>query len=71
MRIGVLGTGMVGQTLSGALARLGHEVVIGTRDVEAALARSEGSRPGMPTFSEWQRSPSARSPTPRGTARSS
>ena len=53
MRIGVLGTGMVGQTLSGALARLGHEVVIGTRDPEAAVARTEAPRPGMSSFSEW------------------
>src|SRR5438105_3476508 len=53
MRIGVLGTGVVGQTLSAALARLGHDVAIGTRDVEAALARSEGPRPGMPSFAGW------------------
>src|SRR5437764_6257818 len=53
MRIGVLGTGVVGQTLSAALARLGYDVAIGTRDVEAALARSEGPRPGMPSFAEW------------------
>jgi len=56
MRIGVLGTGMVGQTLSGALARLGHEVVIGTRDPEAAVARTEAPRPGMSSFSEWHAS---------------
>ena len=40
MRIGVLGTGVVGQTLSGALAGLGHEVAIGTSDVDAALGLS-------------------------------
>ena len=32
MRIGVLGTGMVGQHLAARLAELGHEVTIGTRD---------------------------------------
>jgi len=31
MRIGVLGTGTVGQTLSSSLAALGHEVVMGSR----------------------------------------
>jgi hypothetical protein len=34
MDIAVLGTGMAGRTLSGALADLGHEVAVGTRDVE-------------------------------------
>ena len=53
MRIGLLGTGMVGQALSGALARLGHDVVIGTRDPEAALSRTEATRPGMEPFSRW------------------
>jgi 8-hydroxy-5-deazaflavin:NADPH oxidoreductase len=32
MRIGVLGTGMVGQAIAGRCAELGHEVVMGTRD---------------------------------------
>ena len=31
MRIGVLGTGTVGQTLAAAFTRLGHDVVIGSR----------------------------------------
>jgi 8-hydroxy-5-deazaflavin:NADPH oxidoreductase len=31
MRIGVLGTGMVGRTLSGKLAELGHDVRVGSR----------------------------------------
>ncbi len=39
MRIAVLGTGMVGQSLAGGLARLGHEVVVGTRDPQASMAR--------------------------------
>ena len=41
MRIGVLGTGGVGQTLAAKMASLGHEVMVGTRDVQAALARTE------------------------------
>ena len=32
MKIGILGTGMVGQNLAKAFAQTGHEVVIGTRD---------------------------------------
>jgi predicted dinucleotide-binding enzyme len=32
MKIGVLGSGVVGQTIAGKLARLGHQVTVGTRD---------------------------------------
>jgi 8-hydroxy-5-deazaflavin:NADPH oxidoreductase len=53
LKIGILGTGIVGQTLAAKLAADGHEVVIGTRDVEAALARTEAPWPGMLSFSEW------------------
>lgn len=41
MRIAVVGTGMVGRTLAPAFARLGHEVVIGTRSPEATRARGD------------------------------
>jgi 8-hydroxy-5-deazaflavin:NADPH oxidoreductase len=41
MRIAVLGTGMVGQTLAARLDQLGHEVTLGTRDPERTLARTE------------------------------
>ena len=41
MNIAVLGTGMVGQALAGKLAALGHEVTVGTRDIEATLARTD------------------------------
>ncbi|MBB5805198.1 putative dinucleotide-binding enzyme [Saccharothrix ecbatanensis] len=41
MRIGVLGTGMVGRALAGRSAELGHDVRMGTRDVAAALARPD------------------------------
>jgi len=53
MRIGILGTGMVGATLAGKLTTEGHQVAIGTRDPEASLARTEAPRPGMQSFSEW------------------
>jgi predicted dinucleotide-binding enzyme len=53
MKIGVLGTGIVGQTLAAALAAKDHDVTIGTRDVEAALARTESEQAWVPSFSQW------------------
>jgi 8-hydroxy-5-deazaflavin:NADPH oxidoreductase len=53
MKIGILGTGVVGQSLGGKLASGGHDVAIGTRDPEASMARTEAPWPGMPPFSEW------------------
>lgn len=54
MKIAVLGTGMVGQALAGRLFELGHDVVVGTRDPEATLARTEPDGMGNPPFSAWQ-----------------
>ena len=54
MQIAVLGTGVVGRSLAGRLAELGHDVTIGTRDPEATLARSEPDRMGNPPLAEWQ-----------------
>lgn len=51
MDIGVLGSGIVGQTLSARLADLGHGVMIGTRDVAQLLARPAAER--APAFAEW------------------
>ncbi len=48
MRIAVLGTGVVGRTLAGALAGLGHEVSVGTGDAEASLLRD-----GVAGFGSW------------------
>jgi hypothetical protein len=53
MNIAVLGTGMVGQAVAGGLARIGHQVVVGTRDPEATLARTEADGMGNPAFSAW------------------
>ena len=55
MKIGILGTGMVGQTLSGKLVELGHDIMLGTRDVAGTLARSEPNQYGFPAFSVWQK----------------
>jgi predicted dinucleotide-binding enzyme len=54
MRYAVLGTGIVGRTIADKLASLGHEVVIGTRDPKATLARTEPDAMGTPPFSQWQ-----------------
>ena len=53
MNIAVLGTGMVGQAIAGRFHDLGHAVVVGTRDPEATLARSEPDGMGNPPFSVW------------------
>jgi predicted dinucleotide-binding enzyme len=53
MRLGILGTGIVGRTLAGKLSELDHEVAIGTRDVDALMARREPDAMGNPPFSEW------------------
>jgi len=37
MKIGIIGTGEVGRTLASALARRGHDVMAGTRDVRRKL----------------------------------
>lgn len=53
MRYAVLGTGIVGRTLTAKLVSLGHEVVIGTRDPQATLARTEPDGMGNPPFAAW------------------
>jgi predicted dinucleotide-binding enzyme len=53
MNIAVLGTGMVGQALAGRLSELGHDVVVGTRDVAATMARTEPDSMGNPPFGAW------------------
>jgi predicted dinucleotide-binding enzyme len=53
MRIGILGTGVVSQALGGKLAELGHEVMVGTRDVARTMANQEPNQYGMPAFSIW------------------
>jgi predicted dinucleotide-binding enzyme len=53
MRIGVLGTGTVGQVLAAKLAEARHEVVVGTRDPAATLAREAPDGYGNPPFRAW------------------
>lgn len=54
MRVGILGTGVVGRSIAGRLAALGHEVIIGTRDVEALIARTEPDARGNEPFAQWK-----------------
>lgn len=53
MKIAVLGTGMVGQTVAGALSDLGHDVTVGTRDTAATLARTDPDPMGNPPYAAW------------------
>ncbi|MCC6190431.1 MAG: NAD(P)-binding domain-containing protein [Anaerolineales bacterium] len=53
MNIGMLGTGVVGQTIAAKLAENGHAVTVGTRDVSQTLARTEPGAYGQPVFSAW------------------
>jgi predicted dinucleotide-binding enzyme len=54
MRIAILGTGTVGRALAGRLVELGHEVTVGTRDVDATRARPEwgAGTPGLARFAD-------------------
>ncbi|MFT3893984.1 MAG: NAD(P)-binding domain-containing protein [Anaerolineales bacterium] len=51
MKIGVLGTGTVGMTIASKLVHLGHEVMMGSRDVDnpkaVAWAKDEGGQHAM------------------------
>ena len=53
MKIGILGTGMVGQTIAEKLVQLGHEVMMGTRDKKATLAKTGKDNFGRPAFGDW------------------
>jgi len=53
MKIGVLGTNVVGRTISGKLAEQGHDVMVGTRDVVKTMARTDPHPFGLPPFSTW------------------
>lgn len=56
MKLGVLGTGMVGQTIASKLIALGHEVTMGARDATnekaAAWVKSAGKGAAQGTFAD-------------------
>ncbi len=53
MNIGIVGTGMVGRAIAARVVELGHDVMLGTRDVAALRARTEPDAMGNPPFSVW------------------
>lgn len=53
MKIGILGTGIVGKTLAAKLNELGHEVMIGTRNVSETMSKTAPDMMGSPPFNEW------------------
>jgi 8-hydroxy-5-deazaflavin:NADPH oxidoreductase len=56
MKIGILGTGMVGQTFATTLLAKGNEVMMGTRNVATALAKPGNPAMGTPAFADWHAS---------------
>ena len=53
MKISIIGTGTVGQTFASRFIALGHEVMMGTRNVSEKLASTARDNYGNPPFSEW------------------
>jgi 8-hydroxy-5-deazaflavin:NADPH oxidoreductase len=51
MRIAVIGTGSAGRALAGGFQRIGHDVVVGTRDPEATARRDEWTGADVPLVS--------------------
>ncbi len=56
MKISILGTGNVGQTFATKFIELGHDVMLGTRDVATTLARKATDNYGSLPFGEWHAS---------------
>ena len=55
MKISVIGTGTVGQTLAAKLAEISHEVTMGTRNVSDKMASTAKDSYGNPSFSDWSK----------------
>ena len=54
MRFCILGTGVVGKTIAVRLDGLGHDVIVGTRNLEETLSRTDPDQYGNPPFGAWQ-----------------
>jgi 8-hydroxy-5-deazaflavin:NADPH oxidoreductase len=54
VRFGILGTGVVGKTIAVRLDGLGHDVIVGTRNPEETLSRTDPDQYGNPPFCAWQ-----------------
>lgn len=55
MEIAVLGTGMVGKTLTAGFQRVGHTVTVGTRDPEVTAGREEWTDVRLATYADAAR----------------
>lgn len=53
MKIGVFGTGVVGQVIAEKLESLGHDLMLGTRDVQQSMARKAKDNSGRPALKDW------------------
>lgn len=53
MKVAILGTGNVGQTFAEKFISLGHQVMMGTRDVADTKARKATDNYGSLPFGEW------------------
>lgn len=51
----IIGTGTVGQTLASKIVSLGHEVLMGTRNVKEKTVSTSKDSYGNPSFSEWHK----------------
>ena len=54
VKITVAGTGIVGRTIAAAFASKGHDVTVGTRDVDVLMARTDADAMGNPPFAQWK-----------------
>lgn len=55
MKITILGTGVVGQTIAGRLTELNHEVTMGTRNPHETVQRTEPNQMTGQSFSDWHK----------------
>lgn len=53
MKITILGTGVVGQSLAARLLELGHTVTLGTRNPEETTKRTEPNQMTGQSFADW------------------
>ena len=53
MKISILGTGIVGQTIAEKLSGQGYEVYIGTRDAEKTKSNTEVNQMAGRSFADW------------------
>lgn len=55
MKISVLGTGVVGQTIAGKLNELNHDVFMGTRNAEKTNTNTQVNQMSGASFADWHK----------------